>query len=384
MTGAVVQDAGGDAPRDYHVQQGVIDPEVCDALLRHSHQECAAARERGDDTLFGKIRAPENRYDVLLDMTGPVPLALSQLVERLRSQLTDVVGDDATLVELAAITSQPGAASQPVHADTVHGIVRFLNADISGMTQMLGLEEGDDGSDGDDDCAEVLRTVATDTAPLWTCLTALQDVEPDMGPTLVWPGTNTVECHSDLYGYYQQQGAGQLTPAAADDLFRVRHQPMLLRKGDSVCYDSRLMHCGGANTSADRPRTVLVTTFMGTGVPPEGSTYDLRRHLRGKFRVRNFPLEFAADQPLDVPSVPIPPPAAAANAPLAEGAGREVPALETWEAAVQCVRCKQWRPCSGSDAAMLTLSQWRCADSRFSCFTPQGYSVAEIDRWLES
>eukprot|EP00756_Hemistasia_phaeocysticola_P016856 Hpha_TRINITY_DN15501_c4_g7::TRINITY_DN15501_c4_g7_i1::g.105576::m.105576 len=366
------------AVKGHHVSHGVISPQVCDALLAYVHKTRAAALSSGDESAFGKIRAPENRYDLLLDLDGPVPLAMNQLVEGLRESLTPLVGENASLVELAAITSEPGAEAQPVHADTVHGVVRFLQADV----KMPGFEEEEE--EEDDDRQAVLSAVATDTAPLWSCLTVLQDVTSDMGPTLVWPGTNTVEAHSDVYAHHSTPGAGKLTPEAADALLGVRHEEMLLPKGGSVCYDSRLMHCGGANTGS-KSRTVLVVTFMGAGVPPEGSTYDLRRHLRGRLKLRDFPLQWADEQvgaPVEgvpcskVPLLPPPPPDTRKD--------RAVPVLEEWEAAVQCVRCKQWRPCAGCDAAALTIAQWRCGDGGFACTTPQGYSVEEIDSWLES
>jgi len=365
----------------HHVSHEVISPQVCDALLAYIQRTRAAALSSGDDSVFGKIRAPENRYDLLLDLDGPVPLAINQLVEGLRDTLATVVGVNASLVELAAITSEPGAQAQPVHADTVHGVVRFLQADI----KMPGFE--DEEEEEDDDRQALLSAVATETAPLWTCLTALQDVTSDMGPTLVWPGSNTVQAHSDVLAHYSVPGQGKLTPEAADAMLGIQHEEMLLPKGGSVLYDSRVMHCGGANSSS-KARTVLVVTFMGDGVPPEGSTYDLKRHLRGRLKVRDFPLKWA-DEQMGAPSLgadskeeaPCPKPVLPAPEKRSD---RKVPPLEEWMAAVQCVRCKQWRPCEGCDAAALTLAQWRCGDGGFACTTPQGYSVEEIDRWLES
>lgn len=68
------------------------------------------------------------------------------------------VGEDATLYELAALVSEPGAPRQPVHPDNPY----------------------------------------QDAAPLLTCFVALQDISIDMGPTTFLPRTHTKEAHASF------------------------------------------------------------------------------------------------------------------------------------------------------------------------------------------
>merc|ERR1711920_597691 len=152
----------------------------------------------------------------------------------------------------------------------------------------------------------IVRAVATDTALILTSLIALQDIDPDMGPTHVWPSTNTVEHHATLWGH----AADKLSVDAADKAFGVEHRKMTLQKGDLVLYDSRTMHCGGANMSEIR-RSVMAISVMGQGIRPDGTTWTMLKSLRNRLPLLcDFPmtLDFAR-QPAATESAIVLPPA---------------------------------------------------------------------------
>eukprot|EP01060_Flectonema_neradi_P022933 TRINITY_DN3114_c0_g1_i1.p1 TRINITY_DN3114_c0_g1~~TRINITY_DN3114_c0_g1_i1.p1 ORF type:complete len:400 (+),score=100.36 TRINITY_DN3114_c0_g1_i1:51-1202(+) len=374
----------------YFVIEGAAKPEACEALRQHIRVKTREAQLMQDEKRFGKIREPDNRYDLLLDMDNAVVDVVNDVIASAKECLSHTVGVAGRLIELAAITSHPGARSQPVHADTVHGVLRFLQADTTAMTTMLALDDEDDN----EAATQVLHAVATDTAQMWSMLVALQDVDEDMGPTHVWPGTNTLDHHSRCYSHYAGPGGdigGQTTSRskldieAADDLFQVPHKKMTISSGSFVAYDSRLMHCGGANTSK-KSRTVLVMTFIGAGMLPEGSTYDLLPKLTNKYRLSSFPLEKdGTPQPKLQCDIDEDDRLEAIRVAEEEerNKAKPVPPLNEWRASVQCTKCGKWRPSDPSEADAKTRDVWKCATDGFSCFTDQLYTVDEIDRWFE-
>jgi hypothetical protein len=292
------------------------------------------------------------------------------------------MGERIKIVELAAITSDPGAVAQPVHADTMHGVTRFLQSDV----ELPAMEETDDPFDEANDALTSLFTaVATDTALIYSCLLALQDVEQDMGPTHVWPSTNTVEHHATLWA---TNFGGKLSVEEADKSFGVAHENMTLRKGDAVIYDSRTMHCGGANVS-DKRRSVFVLSTMGPGIRPDGTTWTMLQALRNRLQLGDLPLSsemarsLAADASggeivLSSEEVPRSDPKLTGEGP------KPIPPLEEWAAAVQCTLCNRWRPCSVEEAPRFTCADhgFTCPMAGFSCMQEQVYSADEIDAFL--
>jgi ectoine hydroxylase-related dioxygenase (phytanoyl-CoA dioxygenase family) len=95
-------------------------------------------------------------------------------------------------------------------------------------------------------------------------LFALQDISPDMGPTIFFPSTQTKE---PVYNApVQHQG---------DDLRSSQHQlegannPFVLATlscGDAAVYDSRTLHCGGGNSS-DKIRVIFYCSFINAAGP---------------------------------------------------------------------------------------------------------------------
>ncbi|CAJ1384476.1 unnamed protein product, partial [Effrenium voratum] len=252
----------------YIVIQGVLEPALCEALRQHVLLCTDEAHRQNRLDLFGNIQEAEHRSDLKLDLCEPVVEALNCFSARCRDLLTRTMGGDARIVELAAISSSKGAVAQPVHADTMHGVTRFLQSDIALHDAKGPSDDASEDEDEADDLGHIVQAVATETALIFTSLLALQDVTPDMGPTHVWPGTHTVEHHATLWSSHI---SGKLSVNQADEAFGVPHRKMTLRQGDLVLYDSRTMHCGGANNS-DQRRSVFCVSTMGPGIRPDGTT----------------------------------------------------------------------------------------------------------------
>ena len=172
-------------------------------------------------------------------MSPSVRAALTEIFAgSMGSVLAALAGPDAELWELSAIISAPGAAPQIVHADTAYA---------------------------SDPC-------------LITTFVALQDVTPSMGPTSFVPGT-----HDDFAAHKRFM---------ADPLVFLSDTPglsCLLDAGDAAVYDSRVLHCGGANRS-DRLRALLCVTFRHTDAPvrEEWSGNSIRADVAGRYTLQDF------------------------------------------------------------------------------------------------
>jgi ectoine hydroxylase-related dioxygenase (phytanoyl-CoA dioxygenase family) len=79
--------------------------------------------------------------------------------------------------------------------------------------------------------------------PLFTFFIALQDVDDDMGHTVFLPRTHTPDAHL-LWNKPQKQKEAFISVHKAAQ--------SKLRLGDCAAFDSRILHCGSANTSAKR------------------------------------------------------------------------------------------------------------------------------------
>lgn len=365
--------------KGYIVVRGAANADDCDALRSHVLAASDEGKRLGRNDLFGNIQEAELRSDLKLDLCVPVINVLNQVGGTCGPIWKHAVGERVRIVELAAITSNPGANAQPVHADTMHGVTRFLQSDV----ELPAMEEtAEQDEEATDDLTSVIRTVATDTAMIYSCLVALQDIEEDMGPTHVWPSTNTVEHHATLWATHV---GGKLSVEEADKAFGVAHENMTLRKGDAVIYDSRTMHCGGANAS-DKRRSVFVLSTMGPGIRPDGTTWTMLQSLRNRLQLSDLPLSLdrartpAADASsgeivLSAEEIPISDPKRSGEGP------KSIPPLEEWAAAVQCTLCRRWRPCAEEEAPKLTGTEngFSCPVAGFSCLQEQGYSTEEID-----
>ena len=251
----------------------------CTVAICEACGEEIERRQACQEAEFAAIHDPELRSDCLLEPTGPVRAALLDIVRRCGGVLSERVGAQALLCELSAISSEPGAQQQRGHTDTSLEPWIFESSDTSDHDDddEVQAASGDDrnqmhGGGTDDLAAAELYLQAV--APLITSFVALSDVSCAMGPTRVWPGTHDAAFHCRLWHSSCAEIEAALHERTAVDCD--------VRQGDCVLMDSRLWHCGGANTSELR-RTLLVASFMGTrGQPPYGSTFSLLEHLTGQ------------------------------------------------------------------------------------------------------
>ena len=205
------------------------------------------------------VNKPSARYEVLLPDDGGTAVLLRELLHEhaafyaaaLRADApgpaaTAETAETAALVELGAIVSTGGARRQDVHTDIPY--------------------------------AEGTR--------LYTTFVALQDVEEDMGPTLMFSGSHTGAFHAAKLTPSLACRAVRALPRALDLLLpswvdldgvcnaQYANLPaptrMTLRRGDAVVMDTRLHHCGGANRSAPGapPRVLLQFSLLA----PSAST----------------------------------------------------------------------------------------------------------------
>jgi hypothetical protein len=89
--------------------------------------------------------------------------------------------------------------------------------------------------------------------PLTTCFVALQDISSDMGPTTFIPGSNTETAHA----------AFDTSVATRDVMLQQRPNTFaLLQAGDAALFDSRTLHCAGANDgNTGSTRAVMCISF---------------------------------------------------------------------------------------------------------------------------
>lgn len=253
------------------IVEGAIPVSHCEVLTDFVDAELFEARrhvaESGFDEakytgeVFGKLRCREQRWDLKLPLQGPVMAAMSCVGQSLGSFLVELVGEDAMLTELSSIVSDPGAQQQPLHADT-----------------ML-LHPG-----------------------MMSILIALQPITPAMGPTVICPRTVGF-AGSGLLQKLKPEGADETTAVISgyqdhviDALGGVH---VSCEAGTAVLYDSRLIHCGGANLlgcEGGARRRLLVATFVDLRrrSTPRGSACTIRKELRGRIRLRTF-LKAAVD-----------------------------------------------------------------------------------------
>lgn len=184
--------------------------EHVDGLLESSIKEVTESRAFLDR--FGPVMCRENRFDLLLPLDETVLNASQKVLRKLSPLITEVSGDTASLCELSSLISDPGSHAQPVHHDT-----QF------------------DGS-----------------FPRFSILIGLQNISPDMGPTGLFPHTNTPDWHCA----FAQRGE------ELEFLFEeTRHVLATLGAGDVLIYDTNVLHFGGGNSSNTR-RSLFVLSFQ--------------------------------------------------------------------------------------------------------------------------
>ncbi|KAL3909994.1 MAG: hypothetical protein SGARI_002335 [Bacillariaceae sp.] len=162
---------------------------------------------------FANVLLKQNRCDLTIPLEDEVVTnALLHILQKtpLTRIISSILGKDSLLYELSCLISDPGSQRQVTHPDTpCHG--------------------------------------KDDNPVLYTCFIALQDITEDMGPTTWLPKTHTSQAHSHFKDDAVEVG-GEESPK--DQLLRTTPSVLgLLPKGSCAIFDSRLIHCGGANTS---------------------------------------------------------------------------------------------------------------------------------------
>jgi hypothetical protein len=147
--------------------------------------------------------------------------------------------------EFSALVADPGCQNQPLHPDAPYSPV----------------------------------------APLYTAFVALQAVGPDMGPTVVVPGTHRIRSVQEAIRGQQDSNVNLRDPSS--------YRRALLGKGDCLLMDARTYHLGSANASATgRRRALLYLTLRNprhgtedSDFPPDGSLFD---DLRGEMKLSDY------------------------------------------------------------------------------------------------
>ena len=148
----------------------------------------------------------------------------------MRSKLyREKVLGSSDLAEYVAATL-PGAAG-------AHSLYASIVIEISPGESAQGLHR-----DGEHYFGPLGLNNADSVCYLINCLLALTDITEEMGATRVIPG-------SHLWKDFSNFGTSQQTI------------PATMNAGDMLFYNGKVLHGGGANTTADRRRRVLATAF---------------------------------------------------------------------------------------------------------------------------
>eukprot|EP00931_Biecheleriopsis_adriatica_P092089 TRINITY_DN65913_c0_g1_i1.p1 TRINITY_DN65913_c0_g1~~TRINITY_DN65913_c0_g1_i1.p1 ORF type:complete len:311 (-),score=53.75 TRINITY_DN65913_c0_g1_i1:13-945(-) len=244
------------------IVEEVLSAGQCDNLAAFVDSQLLEARrfvtESGHDEttyvgeVFGKLRCRHQRWDVKLPMEKLVADAMGSLGSALGDLVKSHLGEDALLTELSCIISDPGAPQQPLHSDS--------RSHDPGMLSVL---------------------------------IALQSVTPDMGPTVLCPGTHCLAGSNMLAEVkpHANEASAHVNGYQDEAIEALKGVHLSCRPGTALVYDSRLIHCGGANMPESRGggrRRMLVATFAAPRKVPRGSACTIRRDVIGRFRLRDF------------------------------------------------------------------------------------------------
>jgi hypothetical protein len=231
--------------------------------------------------------------------------ALQSLCAAISPIVAELLTLDAFVVELASLISDPGAKEQIYHPDTL-------------LPNLVG-------------------------TPLYTCFVALQDIDLEMGPTRVLPGSHNEKSHRDLR---DKSDRGATIRKAAD----ASGCHMGCRAGDAFLMDSRLWHRGGRNSSKHR-RRLLYVTFGAPFCRPPGSTYSILDELVGRLRLRDYGLWTQSRPEAAAPS---------ANEAAKEALSREAQAAACGVASRDMEEAAFVGPTLPADKRIKGASDWAC------------------------
>lgn len=235
----------------------VLKDEIADELrvfvyqLRSESEELVKSGQVQPLERFANVLLKENRCDLTMPLNSPlVAKALSNILTEspIGGLISSLLGQDAVLYELSCLISDPGSHRQVVHPDTP-----FREESV-----------------------------------LYTCFVALQDIQMDMGPTTWLPGTNQKAAH-DQFQQDHNDNAEQDSPK--DALLKSTPAVLgLLPKGSCGIFDSRTLHCGGANRS-DQGRALFYFSFRSPTVLNVGNPGSIRKDYVGKYSLSRLESE---------------------------------------------------------------------------------------------
>jgi hypothetical protein len=184
-----------------------------DYILTELRSSAIAANEDSSNInrLFGNIKMTDKaRWDLKLPFDSIVIDALRSILQKetILSEalqgLTDENGG-GEFYELSSFVTTSGAKRQVIHSDTLW----------------------------------------SEVPSLFTVMIALQDTDMTMGPTVFIPESISEEVFTKrVFDHWTEPLSG---PHLYSDL----------NAGDAAIYDSRILHCGGANRSHEKPARVL-------------------------------------------------------------------------------------------------------------------------------
>ena len=186
---------GAQVLSDLKVAQGMIEAGEIDArhvLGMEPERKCRTELLLSFTMLADKTDGNKIVTDILQELIGEYG-SVRQLYEQM-------VSEKGTLYDFAALVTEPGSDRQQLHSD-----------------------------------------MPFHTKPaLYSIFVALQDVSMAMGPTVFLPGSITADIQSEF------------SSLGSRDDFCASQQPYfaLLKAGDLVMYDPRVLHCGSANLIA--------------------------------------------------------------------------------------------------------------------------------------
>jgi ectoine hydroxylase-related dioxygenase (phytanoyl-CoA dioxygenase family) len=259
------------------------------SMVYEMRAESTMAVERGQVpslARFADVLLKENRCDMTLPLVysnsdssvaasnnnserhALIVAAMTQLMQNspLGATIQALFGPDAVLYELSCLMSDTGSFRQVVHPDTP--------------------------------CNDENENEAV----LYTCFVALQDIDESMGPTVWLPRTHTKEIHTQFQDESpllpsnvenndndkDRSNDDEIQPKTRKDLLLQQKSAVLgtLPQGACGIFDSRLLHCGGANTNTHgTSRALFYCTFRSPRVNHfrVGNPGSIRRDLINKF-----------------------------------------------------------------------------------------------------
>eukprot|EP01060_Flectonema_neradi_P006776 TRINITY_DN14633_c0_g1_i1.p1 TRINITY_DN14633_c0_g1~~TRINITY_DN14633_c0_g1_i1.p1 ORF type:complete len:325 (+),score=60.78 TRINITY_DN14633_c0_g1_i1:52-1026(+) len=167
---------------------------------------------------------------------------MNTFMKKFHSVITDTVGPDSQLFELAILVNQQGATRQRTHAD--------FDYEIKDSSKMISF------------------------------LIALQDVTIDMGPTEIWNGTHTHEAHKKYCPKTCEESL-----LRDDNLY-----PMYanLNAGETLVLDSKIIHRGGPSTNPTKRIYVWISFIASPGKPPGGSPPTIFPDYLERLKLSNY------------------------------------------------------------------------------------------------